>query len=92
VRLWSVVDAAWFSPEGTERRDIRPEQSRFLGLRVVAAFRGGRSGNERLFEVTINLAQFPEDQNKDNHDYEQQEWDVHFCTFSSKELEIPGVY
>jgi hypothetical protein len=33
--------------------------------------------DERLLEATINLAQFPEDQNKNNRDYEQQEWDVH---------------
>jgi hypothetical protein len=47
-------------------------------------------GNERLFEATINLAQFPEDQNKNNHDYEQQEWDVHLFISSSKESEISG--
>jgi hypothetical protein len=31
-----------------------------------------------LFEAAINLAQFPEDQNKENRDHEQQELDVHF--------------
>jgi len=28
--------------------------------------------NQKLFEATINLAQFPEDQNKENRDHEQQ--------------------
>ncbi len=36
----------------------------------------GRS--KRLFEAAINLAQFPEDQNKENRNYEQPELDVHF--------------
>jgi hypothetical protein len=34
-------------------------------------------GNKRFFEVAINLAQFPEDQNKENRDHEQQELDIH---------------
>jgi hypothetical protein len=34
-------------------------------------------GNKRFFEVDINLAQFPEDQNKENRNHEQQELDVH---------------
>jgi hypothetical protein len=46
--------------------------------------------DERLFEATVNLAQFPEDQNKNNHDYEQQEWDVHVFISSSRALEILG--
>ena len=33
--------------------------------------------NKRFFEVAINLAQFPEDQNKENRDHEQQELDIH---------------
>jgi hypothetical protein len=32
---------------------------------------------KRLFEVAIYLAQFPENQNKQNRDYEQQELDGH---------------
>jgi hypothetical protein len=40
--------------------------SKFVILRDVLA------GNQRLFEAAINLAQFPEDQNKENRDYEQQ--------------------
>jgi hypothetical protein len=40
-------------------------------------FRDLLSGNKSLFEVALNLAQFPEDQNKENRDYEQQELDVH---------------
>jgi hypothetical protein len=35
-------------------------------------------GNKRLFEEAINLAQFPEDQNKENRDHEQQVLDIHF--------------
>lgn len=56
---------------------------RFSGLRVFTVLHRvmGRAGH--LFEPTINLAQFPEDQNKNNHDYEQQEWDVHLFIFSS---------
>ena len=34
-------------------------------------------GDKRLFEAAINLAQFPEDQNKENRNHEQQELDVH---------------
>jgi len=34
-------------------------------------------GDKRLFEAAINLAQFPEDQNKENRDHEQQELDDH---------------
>ena len=33
---------------------------------------------QAFLEATINLAQFPEDQNKENRDHEQQELDVHF--------------
>jgi hypothetical protein len=33
---------------------------------------------KRLFEAAINLAQLPEDQNKENRNHEQQELDVHF--------------
>jgi hypothetical protein len=47
-------------------------------------------GDERPFEATVNLAQFPEDQNKNNHDYEQQKWDVHLFISGSKALEILG--
>jgi hypothetical protein len=72
----------------TESGKIRPGaiSLRFSGLRVFIALHGVRWGDERLFEATINLAQFPEDQNKDNHDYEQQEWDVHLFISSSEEL------
>jgi hypothetical protein len=45
-------------------------------------------GDEHLLEPTINPAQLPEDQNKNNDDYEQQEWHVHFFSSRSKELEI----
>ena len=34
-------------------------------------------GNKRLFEQAMNLAQFPEDQKKENRDHEQQGLDVH---------------
>jgi len=37
--------------------------------------------NKSLLEAAINLAQFPEDQEKENRDYEQQELDIHFSSF-----------
>jgi hypothetical protein len=37
--------------------------------------------NERLSEAAINLAQLPEDQQKENRDNEQQELNVHFWLF-----------
>ena len=67
-------------------RPPRASSLRFSGLHVFIAFHGVMRGNERLFEATINLAQFPEDQNKNNHDYEQQEWDVHLFISSSEKL------
>jgi hypothetical protein len=48
--------------------------SRFFGLVV---FVDVRAGNKRLFEQAVNLAQFPEDQNEENRDYEQQELNIH---------------
>jgi hypothetical protein len=86
--LWSVVDTAWYSREGTERRNIRPE--RFSGLRVFIVLHSVMWSNERLLEATMNLAQFPENQNKSNHGYEQQEWDVHLFVSSSRGLGSPG--
>jgi len=44
-------------------------------------------GNKRLFEVAINLAQLPEDQNKENRDHEQQELDVHLLALAAQKLE-----
>jgi hypothetical protein len=38
--------------------------------------------NKSLLEAAINLAQFPEDQEKKNRDYEQQELDIHFSIIS----------
>ena len=35
------------------------------------------NGKECSGEAAINLAQFPEDQEKENRDYEQQELDRH---------------
>jgi hypothetical protein len=43
-------------------------------------------GNKRLFEEAVNLAQFPEDQNKENRDHEQQELDIHLKLFGSREF------
>jgi hypothetical protein len=57
--------------------------SRFSGVHVLIALCVVLGGDERLFKTTINLAQFPEDQKKNNHDYEQQESDVHLLIFSS---------
>jgi len=34
------------------------------------ALQGGHVGGEHFLEETMNLAQFPEDQNKNNNDYE----------------------
>jgi hypothetical protein len=63
---------------------------RFSGLRDFIVLHHVMGGDGHLFEPTINLAQFPEDQNKNNHDYEQQEWDVHLFIFSSEKLETPA--
>ena len=41
-------------------------------------------GNKRLFEAAIDLAQFPEDQKKENRDYEQQVLDIHFLALPFK--------
>jgi hypothetical protein len=65
---------------------------RFLGLRVFIGLHGVMWGDERLFETTINLAQFPKDQNQNNHDYEQQEWDVHLFISGSEDLALPTVH
>ena len=40
------------------------------GVRVFIALHGVKWGCEHFLEATMNLAQFPEDQNKNNHDYE----------------------
>jgi hypothetical protein len=37
--------------------------------------------NKSPLEAAINFAQFPEDQEKENRDYEQQELDIHFSSF-----------
>ena len=39
------------------------------------------------FEPAINFAQFPENQNKQNCDYEQQELDDHLFSLSGLEME-----
>ena len=79
-----------FADQTETEHPTRAISLRFSGLRAVVAFSGVMCGNERLFEATINLAQFPEDQNKDNHDYEQQERNVHLVVSSSKGLATPG--
>jgi hypothetical protein len=63
--------------------------SRSSGLHALIALHDVLGGDEHLFKATINLAQFPEDQKKNNHDYEQQESDVHLL-ISSKGLGILG--
>src|ERR1700740_3302732 len=40
-----------------------------------------------LFEPAINFAQFPENQNKQNCNYEQQELDVHLLASVAQKLE-----
>jgi hypothetical protein len=50
----------------------------FSGFFMFVVLRDVLGGNERLFEAAINLAQFPEDQNKEDRDHEQQELDIHF--------------
>jgi hypothetical protein len=40
-------------------------------------------GKKRL-EAVVNLSQFPENRNKQNCDYEQQEFDNHFLAFRGK--------
>jgi hypothetical protein len=39
-------------------------------VRVFIALHGVEWWCEHFLEATMNLAQFPEDQNKNNHDYE----------------------
>jgi hypothetical protein len=58
----------------------RPQTSGFLMFVVLHDVLGG---NRRLFEAAINLAQLPEDQNKENRDHKQQELDVHFFSSSN---------
>jgi hypothetical protein len=58
--------------------DLSIEFSRFFELVV---FVDVRTGNKRLFEQAVNLAQFPEDHNEENRDYEQQELNIHFTLF-----------
>lgn len=53
--------------------------SRFFELVV---FVDVRAGNKRPFEQAVDLAQFPEDQNEENRDYEQQELNIHFTLFA----------
>ena len=59
----------------------------FLGLCVFIILRDVMGGDKHLFEESMNLAQFPEDQNKNNRDQEQQDWDVHsFVSLAPKGL------
>jgi hypothetical protein len=51
--------------------------SDFSGFLIFVILRDVLAGRKSLFEVAINLAQFPEDQQQQNRDYEQQELDVH---------------
>jgi hypothetical protein len=43
------------------------------------------AGSQSFLEEAINLAQFPEDQNKENRDYEEQELNIHLVA-----LWLPG--
>ena len=75
----------------TEQRDGASDQSDLTPLlavdlqwlRIFIALHGVMLEAEHFLEATMNLAQFPEDQNKNNHDYEQQEWDVHLVILGS---------
>ena len=42
--------------------------------------------NKSLLEAAINLAQFPEDREKENRDYEQPELDIHFSSSNPTSL------
>ena len=55
----------------------------FSGLFMFAVLHDAL-GDKRLFEAAINLAQFPEDQNKENRDHEQQELDAHNSSLAAK--------
>jgi hypothetical protein len=44
--------------------------SHFSGFLMFVILRDVRAGKKSLFEVAINLAQFPEDQQQENRDYE----------------------
>jgi hypothetical protein len=65
---------------------------RFSGFFLFVVLRDVLAGNKSLFEAAINLAQFPEDQHKENRDHEQQELDVHFfSSLAAKELKRSGI-
>ena len=42
--------------------------------------------NKSLLEEAINLAEFPEDRNEDNRNYEEQKLDAHLLAFSRQEI------
>jgi hypothetical protein len=53
---------------------------------MVGVLRDVFGENKSLLEAAINLAQFPEDQEKENRDYEQPELDIHFSSLKSDGL------
>jgi hypothetical protein len=87
---------------GCFRRDCEPVRRRLtarmrngreslrLGLRFswffVRCLNDVFGENKSLLEAAINLAQFPEDQEKENRDYEQQELDIHFSSLNPTSL------
>jgi hypothetical protein len=55
-----------------------------IGLSVFLSFLSFLMSHGNLFEAAVNLAQFPEDRDKENRNYEQQELNAHFLAFGSQ--------
>jgi hypothetical protein len=79
------------------RLSVRParmrngRENRRLGLRfswlfIFGVLRDAFGENKSLLEAAINLAQFPEDREKKNRHYEQQELDIHFSSLAPTSL------
>jgi hypothetical protein len=58
----------------------------FHGFFMFAVLRDLFGENKGLLEAAINLAEFPEDREKDNRDYEQPELDIHFSSSNPTSL------
>lgn len=54
---------------------------------MFVVLRGVLGKDKCLLEVSVNLAQFPEDQNQYNYHHKQQKWNVHsLCSLSCDEI------
>ena len=71
----------------TSREPSRFLKFRFLTLRriLLGSFAILLLSDKKRFDVAVNLAQYPENREKQNSDHEQQELDGHF-SFSSRRM------